>query len=417
MWYKLNTDTGEYEEIEGEIEQSLAVYIDGARQTYKVELVRTSDNAVVATSERYQVPYYDQLQNGSFEEPTVSGSAQLTNGLYEELVWQTMSFGSSNTNREADGQDIEIVNASAAGSSYGETLAADGDQYAELNCEAAGTLYQDVLTIPEVPLYWQASHEGCDGSDTMCVIIVDAAFADSYISTQEQVDAVIAASGLSNPSDNDSAEVTFTYTDADSGESTSITIWLITSDSDGWHEYSGTYTVPEDQYLTRFMFSVVSTSGNDLTVGNLLDDVSFSQTAPVSTKSGNITITKTVAGLDDSTVIPAGTYTFTVYDSGGDSIGTVSLPTANAAVSQTQYWTYTLTGITAGSYYAVESDMTFVPDGYAHTSTFGTVNSGNAFGGTQSSNFIVSNSSTMEVAYTNTYAGSVEMPETGGSGT
>ncbi|MCD8127960.1 MAG: hypothetical protein LUD54_00045 [Oscillospiraceae bacterium] len=221
VWYKLNTDTGEYEEIEGEIEQSLAVYIDGARQTYKVELVRTSDNAVVATSEHYQVPYYDQLQNGSFEEPTVSGSAQLTNGLYEELVWQTTGFGSSNTNREADGQDIEIVNASAAGSSYGETLAADGDQYAELNCEAAGTLYQDVLTIPEVPLYWQASHEGCDGSDTMCVIIVDAAFADSYISTQEQVDAVIAASGLSNPSDNESAEVTFTYTDAASGASTS----------------------------------------------------------------------------------------------------------------------------------------------------------------------------------------------------
>lgn len=74
------------------------------------------------------------------------------------------------------------------------------------------------------------------------------------------------------------------------------------------------------------MFSAVSTSGNDLTVGSLLDDVSFSQTAPVSTKSGNITITKTVAGLDDSTVIPAGTYTFTVYDSGGDSIGTVSPP-------------------------------------------------------------------------------------------
>lgn len=51
-----------------------------------MELVRTSDNAVVATSEHYQVPYYDQLQNGSFEEPTISGSAQLTNGLYEELV-------------------------------------------------------------------------------------------------------------------------------------------------------------------------------------------------------------------------------------------------------------------------------------------------------------------------------------------
>ncbi|MCD7831583.1 MAG: hypothetical protein LUI01_04900 [Firmicutes bacterium] len=419
-WYKLNTDTGECEVIEGEIEQSLAVYTDGAHQTYKVELVRTSDNAVIATSEHYQVPYYDQLQNGSFENPTVSGSAQLTNGLYEELVWLTTGFGSENTSKEADGQDIEIVNAAAAGSSYGETSAANGDQYAELNCETAGTLYQDVLTIPEVPLYWQLSHEGREGDDTMCVIIVDAGFSDSYITTQDDVDAVIAAAravGLTDPSTNGSTEITFTYTDTASGESVSITVWLITSDSDEWHEYSGTYTVPEDQYLTRFLFGAVSTSNNNLTTGNLLDNVSFSQTAPTSTKSGNITITKTVDGLDDSTVIPAGTYTFTVYDSSNNAIGTASLPTANAAASQTLYWTYTLTGITAGSYYVVESDVTYISEGYTYTGTVSIINSGSSSGNTQSSNFIVSNSSTTMVDYTNMYSGSAEMPEMGGWGT
>lgn len=101
-WYVLNTDTGEYDLIEGEIEQSLAVYIDGACQIYKVEFVRISDNVVIAISEHYRVPYYDQLQNGSFENPTISGSVQLTNGLYEELVWLTTGLGSENTRKEAD---------------------------------------------------------------------------------------------------------------------------------------------------------------------------------------------------------------------------------------------------------------------------------------------------------------------------
>ncbi len=414
-WYKLNTDTGKYELIEGEIEQSLAVYIDGARETYRVELVRTSDDTVIATSEAYQVPYYDQLQNGSFEEPSVSGSAQLTNGLYSELVWQTTGYGSGNTNREADGQDIEIVNASAAGSSYGETEAADGDQYAELNCEVSGTLYQDVMTIPGVALYWQASHEARSSSsaddktfDTMCVIIVDAEFADQYITTQDDIDAVIAASGLTSLSDeNGSTSATFTYTV--NGESIEITVWLITSDATGWHEYEGTYMVPEGQYVTRFLFGAVSTSTGDLTTGNLLDDVSFSQTPPTSSKSGNITVTKEIEGVGDDVVIPAGTYTFTVTDSSGDALGTVSLPTADATLGQTQYWTYTLLDATPASYSVTEVVDEDAMDGYVYSGTSsyyhysGSNESSDAKDGTESDKFIVSNEETTTVTFTNTY--------------
>lgn len=88
----------------------------------------------------------------------------------------------------------------------------------------------------------------------MCVIIVDAGFADSYITTHDSVDAVITASGLSNPSANESTPATFDYTV--NGETVSITVWLITSDSDGWHKYSGTYTVPEDQYYHGILMGI-----------------------------------------------------------------------------------------------------------------------------------------------------------------
>ncbi|MCD7918518.1 MAG: CHAP domain-containing protein, partial [Clostridiales bacterium] len=410
-WYKQNTTTGEYELIEGEIEDSLAVYIDGARETYKVELVWTATDEVIATSYSYQVPYYNQLQNGSFENPTVpssNDSMQYTSGLYEELVWLTTGFGSLNTSKEADGQDIEIVKASG-GSGWNETVAADGDQYAELNAEANGTLYQDVMTIPGVPLYWQAAHEAryTNGVDVMCVIIVDAEFAEKHLTSQDDIDAVVSASGLSysNLSDGESVSTTFNYTVGD--ETVSITIWLCASDSDdengstndAWNYFYGTYQVPEGQYLTRFLFGAVSTCSGDVTVGNLLDDVSFSQTPPVSSKSGNITVTKTVEGLDADEVISAGSYTFTVKKSDGTVVGTVSLPTADATVSQTYYWTYTLTNLTAGNYY-VEETLGSTTSGYTYVSTTSTPDGTT---GTTSANFTVTNGNTSTVTFTNTY--------------
>lgn len=72
-----------------------------------------------------------------------------------------------------------------------------------------------------------------------------------------------------------------------------------------WKESSGTYTIPKGQYLTRFFFAAISTaSGNSekaKTMGNLLDDVWFSQNvAPPTPGTGRVTVTKKFYGLTEA---------------------------------------------------------------------------------------------------------------------
>ncbi len=408
-WFK-SEDGTTYTELTGQITSEVDVYGDGARCYYYAQLVRVSDNTVVAQTDTYQVPYYNELRNGGFEEPAVSGSAQLTNGLYDELVWKTTGLGAYNTSKQATGQDIEIVNAAQAGSSYGETHAAGGNQYAELNAEYAGTLYQDVLTVPGSPLYWSVSHEGRSGYDRMAVIAVDSAFAEKYITTQAQVDAVVAASGISASSITGDGQisdaVTFTYTVG--GESTTITVWVMGSDADGWNEFEGTYTVPDSQYLTRLMFGAVSTATGDNTVGNLIDYVHFSQDYVPATNTSGIRVTKDVEGIADGVTIAAGTFKFDLYTASGTYVSTVAIPVVDATVGSTfANWNATFTNLTPGSYYVVEESTGSVIGGYEVQSTESLIDydGATASDGSKSGNFTASSGSVAHVTFTNTYVG------------
>ena len=72
-----------------------------------------------------------------------------------------------------------------------------------------------------------------------------------------------------------------------------------------WTESSDTYKIPDGQYLTRFFFAAISTaSGNSekaKTMGNLLDDVWFSQNvAPPTSGTGRVTVTKKFYGLTEA---------------------------------------------------------------------------------------------------------------------
>ena len=69
-----------------------------------------------------------------------------------------------------------------------------------------------------------------------------------------------------------------------------------------WRKNEGTYTVPKGQYLTRFFFAAIDTasSGFGHSVGNLLDDVWFSQNvAPPTSGTGRVTVTKKFYGLTE----------------------------------------------------------------------------------------------------------------------
>ena len=282
--------------------------------TYTVEAYSKSDlneyglpndgAPVLATSSVYNVTGYYEVQNGSFETPSVTKYHQNTNNWqfsnenYKTLdgVWQTTGTHAAVDSRWSDpeGADIEIVTTLGPslkrqddGDRYnwhGDEIAADGNQFAELNCAAAGALYQDVLTTPGEVLNYQVAHRargsnGRDNSpeekDTMYVVAMSSNLAKN-ITTQGQVLDVV------NHKENYPGAMVATYTDGDRS----------------WTTHQGTYTVASNQYSTRFFFVAGSTASNNATVGNFIDNVKFTRDrlTPVA-GTANVTVTKTITGL------------------------------------------------------------------------------------------------------------------------
>ncbi|MEH0979577.1 isopeptide-forming domain-containing fimbrial protein [Bacillus mobilis] len=153
-------------------------------------------------------------------------------------------------------------------------IPAEGEQFAELNAKEPGMLYQDVKTTPGQKIYWRLAHRGRDGKDTMRVRIGSA-----------------------------SANIT-----------SLPTIQTMEDDNKAWGRYSGTYTVPAGQTLTRFGFEAVKTYGNVLSVGNFLDDI-FLGTEPCVTATKSVSPEGKIYAGDELT------YTVNVKNHGGDVAG------------------------------------------------------------------------------------------------
>ena len=243
--------------------KSLNAALDsGARKYYKVEIYDEQGNKT-GESTTTQVSYYSALQNGSFETPLCSDHSNYQPYITSDtqgIVWKTT----------ASDNKIEIVNASpnkresrwiwantyqALSQKHHQVdAAADGEQFAELNANEVGSLYQDVLTA----------------KDTMYVLIMPTKLAEN-INNQADVERVIQA--INNGDE--------TYKGA--------TVQEITDDNQKWYTHTGTYEVPEGQYLTRFFFvsgptAYDSSSSADKklkgTIGNHLDNVYFTSELP-----------------------------------------------------------------------------------------------------------------------------------------
>lgn len=274
---------------------------------YKVEAYAKNDlneyglpkegTTALATSSVYNVTGYYEVQNGSFETPSVTelhsgtNNWQFSNENYKKLkgAWQTTGTANASEYSDSEGADIEIVTTESDNtldgySRHGDKIAADGNQFAELNCETAGALYQDVLTTPGEVLNYQVAHRarGANGNDTsaeekdtMYVVAMSSEMAQN-ITTQAQVLDVV------NNKENYPGAMVATYTDGDRS----------------WTTHQGTYTVASNQYSTRFFFVAGNTASNNLTVGNFIDNVRFTRDrlTPVA-GTANVTVTKTITGL------------------------------------------------------------------------------------------------------------------------
>ena len=273
----------------------------------------------------YRVNYYNNVQNGDFENPIMctpgkSGASfpfnangdeqQYPNG-YPGLYWKTTGPGwHTNINPYKVGHDIEIVNGRNLKVNKGyqeaqfsvtyEEMYKDGthgDQFAELNCENIGALYQDILTTPSSECYWDLDHAGRWNQNTMYVVAMAAKDARQYM-TSEQLNP---NNGISDTfikklktmdNDNQLKNSKSEYdegTEINLGSGIVARVWKVRSESVAaghWERHRGQYKVPntDKDHLTRFFFvsaegggkthSEINNGGN-LTVGNLLDNVSF----------------------------------------------------------------------------------------------------------------------------------------------
>lgn len=383
-WYRsANAETnGGYEAVAGETSNTLFVARDGARHYYYVEATLSDGSKLISAP--FQVTYYDALQNGSFENPDRnqvdsryqlvygpnysqrSQFMQIPNGT-EGLIWQTTASGKHYDPDLPNGYYTEIVKSTSGNSkyAYGIDRAADGDQFAELNCETAGALYQDVLTVPGSTLYWGLEHadRAGDQASRLLVLISD---------TSELPEGF-------DPTD---------YREiVDLGLEDNIVL-DVTSDEVAWKYHSGSYPVPEGQYVTRFYF----VAGNGSTTGNLLDNITFSSKLPKPpAEKGNIVLNKAIAGIDSSAVdLSNVSFTFTI-EAEGQEDQTVTLNEENN-------WTQILT-VDPGSYTITENNPAQTIGEYTYQST--TI-SGGTSNGLSTTVEIAENESEL-IVYTNTY--------------
>lgn len=258
---------------------------------YEAFLVLNGTETSVNTSIT-NTDYNKSVLNGSFERPQNSRAPTQYDQGTTGLEWRTT----------ATDKKIEIVRLtkqtwSNRRSSYSyrngvDVWPVDGSQYAEINARQDSALYQSVLTVPGTTMNWQLYHAqrpGCGleigrDKDTMYLCIVSDTRAKQYFDNTESLRLHV-KKVLGNAA----------VHDADG-----LYIQKI-SDGTTWGKYTGTYTVPEGQYLTRFFFLSEEYKGGGYagnpTLGNFLDNVWFSHELPdPSSNEATITIEKTVQG-------------------------------------------------------------------------------------------------------------------------
>lgn len=316
------------------------VYTDGANLTYTVTIAKDTQSQKASLT----VNYNDELKNGGFEDEHSNGTDQINADAAPKLVWKTTAITGGQHKIEigntkgmtsvyelqANGDKWESVQLSNTAKAYGCASANSGDQFAELNAEGAGALYQDVLTKPGQPMNWRFYHRARtrrgdedqsksviqSGADTMAMVIAPLELVKD-VTTQAQLESLLARcpnkNGENPITENKKTYTVYVYEATAAIEDLSGTRkWdqvncYAKYSTSSWTESSDTYKIPDGQYLTRFFFAAISTASDDdqtnqtKTMGNLLDDVWFSQNvAPPTSGTGRVTVTKKFYGLTEA---------------------------------------------------------------------------------------------------------------------
>lgn len=271
------------------------------------------------------------ILNGSFEQPAQETmlapqlDAKKVDGWSTTAKGQLIEFG------------VNIGKSSAPQLSGSDKSIPDGNQFAELNANEVSTLYQNVRTVGGHIYEWGLSHRGRAGTDTMALIIgphqdnapakPDKTGQDQFMRLTDWVKRNAKTLGVTVPTDGCSQRITVyskkfdenggflnnpgnesPFSTAPSNLYTETwSVWIIATGNQSWGSYGThdptydplqgigggigcSYTVPVGQKETTFAFCSYSSSGSGgLTVGNLLDNITFSL-------YHNVTFTTTAGG-------------------------------------------------------------------------------------------------------------------------
>lgn len=277
----LALDGGGVTDAVSSVEYEAVLVLNGTETSVKASITNTN--------------YNKSVLNGSFERPQNNRASTQYEQGYTGLEWRTTATDNKIEIVRLTNQTLSSWRYSysyRSGWSYVDVWPVDGNQYAEINAEQDSALYQSVLTVPGTTMNWQLYHAqrpGCGykigrDKDTMYLCIVSDTRATQYFSSTESLRSHV-KQVLGN-------EAVY--------DKDGLYIQKI-SDGTTWGKYTGTYTVPAGQYLTRFFFLSEEYTGGGLagnpTLGNFLDNVWFSQELPdPSSNDGTITIQKTVRG-------------------------------------------------------------------------------------------------------------------------
>jgi uncharacterized repeat protein (TIGR01451 family) len=244
-----------------------ATLADGEVEDYKVNIALPAPVACEAG-----------VLNDGFEAPVIAGTslsplANFSGGniliLQETDIpwWGTISISPSSGTGFNQRNGIELWNRSQTAVSG--TLPFEGDQFAEINAFVAGRLYQDFTVPAGTQIRWQVAHRGRAGTDTMGVFL-----------------------GLPG------SEVL---------QATN------TTPNTEWRVYSGIYTVPAGQDVTRFALRAQNTAGGaESSVGNFVDDVRLTNfCAPTVEGYKSVKLIDDVDG--SNSISPNDRLTYTLY--------------------------------------------------------------------------------------------------------
>ncbi|MGM9953678.1 MAG: hypothetical protein ACI32Q_09895 [Intestinibaculum porci] len=314
--------------------------------SYTVKITYSIDGQLEksVSSESWKLKYYGKLENGGFENVDISQDPYNYGGYYgymanyqsidkddpdysynniyesnnrynSRFVWKTTSdYRHSADTNKYKGCDMEVVNARnqyslikgwywwpAKYNKYWQLVkdkgAENSDQFAELNAESSGALYQDVLTHPDIPMYYELAHRArriykVDQTTLNSMYLVIAPTKEVQGITQkgtnqqanliEFINNSLSKAGSSEKYEGDTVQNEKVNKGKILLNKNGILIMKVVSDSDSWNEISSQIAnayIPTSN-LTRFFFVAGATANDDKTVGNFLDNVRFSQDPP-----------------------------------------------------------------------------------------------------------------------------------------